>query len=186
MPWLSPLDSPAASPRSGFSSRLTNGASSPGPGPGQGHMPLAVTFIPSLIDGACGTLPSPRRSAMERMRGDMSHAVALLPDLLRAAAPRRWGSVSRIEMLEMAQHACLAMLEMCVLACAVPLWACLPGVLFAAWVACCVSVMVGMVWMLNGRGPGRQMVRSTAAGDWMMGQEMEDERWFFIGGMGMR
>ncbi|KAL1846855.1 hypothetical protein Daus18300_014140 [Diaporthe australafricana] len=183
MPWLSPLDSPTVSPRSGgFSSRLTNGVNSPGH---QGQMPLAVTFIPSLIDGACGTLPNPRRSAMERMRGDMSHAVALLPDMLRAAAPRRWGSVSRIEMLEMAQHTCLAMLEMGVLACAVPLWACLPGVLFAAWVGCCMSVIMGMVWMLNGRGSGRQMVRSTAAGDWMMGQEMEDERWFFVGGMGM-
>ncbi|KAI3395181.1 hypothetical protein diail_1675 [Diaporthe ilicicola] len=179
MPWLSPLDSPTGSPRSGFSSRLTNGVHSSA----QGQMPLAVTFIPSLIDGACGTLPNPRRSAMERMRGDLSHAIALLPDMLRAAAPRRWSS--RREIIEMAQHACLAMIEMCVLTCAVPLWACLPGVLFAAWLGCCISVIMGMVWMLNGRRSGRQMVRSTAAVDWMMGQEMEDEQWFFIGGMGM-
>lgn len=182
MPWLSPLDSPAVSPRSGYHSKLTNGINSSMPG----QMPLAVTFIPSLIDGACGTLPNPRRSAMERMRGDMSQALTLLPDMLRAAMPRRWSSVSRMEMMEMAQHACLAMLEMCFLACVVPLWACLPGLMFAAWMGCCMSIIMCMVWMLNGRGSAGRVVRSTAAGDWMMGQDMEDERWFFVGGVGMR
>lgn len=182
MPWLSPLDSPAVSPRSGYSSKLTNGMNTLG----SGHMPLGVTFIPSLIDGACGTLPNPQRSFMERMRGDMSHALALLPDMLRAAMPRRLGSVSRMEMMEMAQHTCLAMLEMCFLACVVPLWACLPGLMFAIWMGCCMSTIMGMVWMLNGGGSARQMIRSTVAGDWMMGQEMEDERWYFVGGMGMR
>lgn len=181
MPWISPLDSPNASPRSGYS-KLTNGVHNLGPG----QMPLAVTFVPSLIDGACGTLPNPRRSTIERMRSDMSHAFALLPDMVRAAAPRRWSSMSRMEMVEMAQHLCLAMVEMCVLTWTVPLWACLPGVLFAAWVGCCMSVIMGMVWMLNGRRSGRHMIRSTVAGDWMMGQDMEDERWFFVGGMGMR
>lgn len=182
MPWLSPLDSPAVSPRSGYSSKLTNGMNTSMPG----QMPLAVTFIPSLIDGACGTLPNPQRSAMERMRGDMSQAIALLPDMLRAAMPRRWASVSRTEMMEMAQQTCLAMLEMCFLVCVIPLWACLPGLMFAAWMCCCMSVIMCMVWMLNGRGSAGRMVRSTAAGDWMMGQDMEDERWFFVGGMGMR
>ncbi|KAG6361252.1 hypothetical protein INS49_009476 [Diaporthe citri] len=181
MPWLSPLDSPAVSPRSGYHSKLTNGMNNTM----AGQMPLAVTFIPSLIDGACGTLPNPRRSAMERMRGDMSHALTLLPDMLRAAMPRRWASASRMEMMEMVQHACLAMLEMCFLACVVPLWACLPGLMFAAWMGCCMSMIMCMVWMLNGRGSAGQMVRSTAAGDWMMGQDMEDERWFFVGGVGV-
>lgn len=182
MPWLSPLDSPAVSPRGGYSSKLTNGMSTSSPG----QMPLGVTFIPSLIDGACGTLPSPQRSAMERMRGDMSRALALLPDMIRASMPRRWISISRMEMMEMAQHACLAMLETCFLACIVPLWACLPGLVLAIWMGCCMSVIMGMAWMLNGRRSAGQMIRSTAAGDWMMGQDMEDERWFFVGGMGMR
>ncbi|KAH8763045.1 hypothetical protein F5883DRAFT_676654 [Diaporthe sp. PMI_573] len=122
---------------------------------------------------------------MERMRGDMSHALALLPDMLRAAMPRRWGSVSRMEIMEMTQHVCLATLEMCFLACVVPLWACVPGLMFAAWMGCCMSVIMGMVWVLNGRGSSGQVIRSTAAGDWMMGQDMEDERWVFVGGMGM-
>ncbi|KAK2599743.1 hypothetical protein N8I77_011473 [Diaporthe amygdali] len=77
------------------------------------------------------------------------------------------------------------MVEMCVLTWTVPLWACLTGVLFAAWMGCCMFVIMGMVWMLNGRRSGGHMIRSTVAGDWMMGQDMEDERWFFVGGMGM-
>ncbi|POS77369.1 hypothetical protein DHEL01_v204248 [Diaporthe helianthi] len=181
MPWLSPLDSPTVSPRSGYSSKLTNGVGISSPG----QMSFGVTFIPSLIDGACGTLPNPPRPVLERMRGDVSHALALLPDMLRAAMPHCWGSVSRMEMMEMAQHICLGMLEVCFLACAVPLWACLPGLMFAGWMGCCMSMIMGMVWILNGRGSARQMIRSTVAGDWMMGQEMEDERWYFIGGMGM-
>jgi hypothetical protein len=79
---------------------------------------------------------------------------------------------------------------------AVPLWAVLPGVVFVGWAVGCAVVVWGGCWVLNWDGRERMVVCNDAAGyggpegaGWMPvgpGQEGEDEKWLFLGGMGMR
>lgn len=71
---------------------------------------------------------------------------------------------------------------------AVPLWLALPGALFAVWLGGCGALVMAMSWSLNGRGARREIIQtpSPAADGWMMGQENDDEQWFFVGGLGMR
>ncbi|AEO64442.1 uncharacterized protein THITE_2110588 [Thermothielavioides terrestris NRRL 8126] len=83
----------------------------------------------------------------------------------------------------MALYVALAGLELGVILAAVPLWCVLPGAVFALWAAACAAVVAAMCWMLNGK---EQMYRCDAGSEgWMMGQEVEDEKWMFLGGMGM-
>jgi hypothetical protein len=82
----------------------------------------------------------------------------------------------------------LACVELCVLAAAVPLVAVLPGVVFTVWMAGCAAYVAGVCWVLNGgkRGQRGAMYQCEAESkEWMaMGQEGEDEKWLFVGGMG--
>lgn len=103
---------------------------------------------------------------------------------------------------ETALYLLLACFEVEVLLAAVPLWVVLPGVGFAVWVGGCAGVVAAGCKVLNA-GRGEQWVYGCDAvdsggggggvgadGGWMMGQEMEaeaeDEKWLFLGGMGMR
>lgn len=202
MPWLSPSASPDGSPRSRSAPALGNsGAMRPpskhnaAPPPSTLMITTAsrtsratavpsVTYIPQLIDGACGTMPHSQRSVLQRLSNDLSSAARLLPALVQAAV------VARVNVFEMAQHVGLALLEVCILLSAVPLWLCCPGVLFAAWLGFCSALVTGASWLLNGgRGATRgTIVRSPppAADGWMAGPDVDHERWFYVGGMGMR
>ncbi|ROW08484.1 hypothetical protein VMCG_03235 [Cytospora schulzeri] len=173
MPWLSPLHSPTDSPH--------NGETSSAPGP----IAPSVTYIPPLIDGACGTIANPQRLVIDQLRNDISTIIRLLPSLVRGAAAGQWRSLSRMDIAKMIQHAGLALFDIYILAWSVPLWLCLPGVLFAAWFGCCMAVVMGMSRIMNGRGAKESTVRSSSPAEgWMMGPDADDERWFFIAGMG--
>lgn len=92
-------------------------------------------------------------------------------------------------MVEVVQHAGLALMEMYMLLAMVPLGVMFPGALFMVWMGCCGALVMGMSWSLNGGGARGQVLRAAcpaAADGWMMGQEIEDERWIFVGGMGTR
>lgn len=81
-------------------------------------------------------------------------------------------------------HIVLACLEMGIMLIAVPLWFMLPGAVFVAWACVCAAMVMGMCWMVNGK---EQVYQCNAGSEgWMMGQEAEDEKWMFVGGMGMR
>ncbi|KAK3381945.1 hypothetical protein B0H63DRAFT_495379 [Podospora didyma] len=83
----------------------------------------------------------------------------------------------------MMMHAVLMCMEMCMMVAAVPLCLMLPGAMFAMWMCACAVVVMAMCWMLNG---SEQMHQCTAGSEgWMMGPESEDEKWMFMGGMGM-
>lgn len=185
MPFLSPSGSPSTSPKNRSISKF-KGPTSPISEHQQEHRYVGspnITYIPPLIDGACGTRPNSRRSVTQQLREDVSQAISLLPSLIHGAF------TSRMDISEMIQHICLALLELYMLISAIPLWLTLPGALFAAWVGCCSALVMGMSWSLNGRGIRGKVIRSpspTAADGWMMGQEVDDEQWFFIGGIGMR
>lgn len=181
MPFIaSPSRSPTGSPRSKALSKL-NG--SPSSSSRQRQVPSpSITYIPPLIDGACGTTPNYQRSIAQQLQNDVSHAARLLPSLLHCAV------TTRMDAVEVIQHAALALLETWMLVSAIPLSLALPGALFAAWIGCCSALILGMSWSLNGRGARRDIIRSPspAADGWMMGQEIDDERWFFVAGLGTR
>jgi hypothetical protein len=113
-----------------------------------------------------------------------------MAQLLRAAPTLCWailarrGGASWADSAAMVLYVALAGLELGVILAAVPLWCVLPGAVFALWAAACAAVVAAMCWMLNGK---EQMYRCDAGSEgWMMGQEVEDEKWMFLGGMGMR
>lgn len=186
MPFLSPSGSPSTSPKNRATSKFKGPAPSTSDHQQQEPRYIGspnITFIPPLIDGACGTTPNSRRSLIWQLRNDVSQLFGLLPALVHGAI------VSRVDTPEMIQQFGLALLEIYMIISAIPLWVTLPGALFAAWVGCCGALVMGMSWSLNGRGIRGEIIRSpspAAADGWMMGQEVDDEQWFFIGGIGMR
>lgn len=186
MPFLSPSGSPSTSPKNRAISKF-KGPTLPTSDHQQQQQQYIgspnITFIPPLIDGACGTTPNSRRSAIRQLQNDVSRVLSLLPALVHGAI------VSRTDGSEMIQHIGLGLLEIYMIISAIPLWVSLPGALFAAWVGCCGALVVGMSWSLNGRGIRGEVIRTpspAAADGWMMGQEVDDEQWFFIGGIGTR
>ncbi|KAK3375906.1 hypothetical protein B0T24DRAFT_525744 [Lasiosphaeria ovina] len=77
----------------------------------------------------------------------------------------------------------LAGVEMCMLLAAVPLALALPGAVFALWAAACAAYVAAVCWLLNARDHTHHC--SAGSKGWMMGQETEDEKWLFLGGMGV-
>lgn len=184
MPFITtPSQSPDGSPRSNTVWKLNGAHASPASTSDQRHMlSPSITYIPPLIDGACGTTPSSQRSIAQQLQNDVSQAARLLPSFVHGAL------TARMDIVEVVQHVGLALLETCMLVSAIPLCLCLPGALYATWLGCCSALVLGMSWSLNGRGARGDIVRSPspAADGWMMGQEIDDERWFFVGGLGTR
>lgn len=181
MPFLvSPSRSPDGSPRSKALSKLTGTAASTS-GQKQQAAP-SITYIPPLIDGACGTTLNSQRSITQQLQNDVSYSTRLLPALIHG------GITAKMNLVEMIQHIGLALLETYMLVSVIPLWLVLPGALFAAWLGCCSALIMGMSWSLNAHGTRGETIRSPspAADGWMMGQETDDERWFYVGGMGAR
>ena len=145
--------------------------------------PSPVTYIPPLRDGACGTTPRSQQPLWSVMRQEAAQMVRMIPTLCWAMFVNR-RPTSWAETVEMMFHIALACLEMGIVLTAVPLWFMLPGVLFAAWSCVCAAAVMAVCWTINGKG---QMYQCNAGSEgWMMGQEAEDEKWLFLGGMGMR
>ncbi len=170
MPWLSRSPSPKSSPRRSFTT-----ATSP-----------SVTYIPPLVDGACGTVPQAQKGRASSLWTDVQFLVSMLPELCRRGWQNRaatWRMVSWREVGEFLTQLALSAAEMSMLASVVPLWLCLPGVLFFSWVMGCAAMIMGASWLLEGSGP--RIIRCAVGLDsWMMGQDVEDEKWIFLGGLG--
>ncbi|KAK1754246.1 hypothetical protein QBC47DRAFT_429907 [Echria macrotheca] len=170
--------SPMVSPRLGtqptMASKQTSQSSSSSQAP--------MTYIPPLCDGACGTLPRAQQPLGAVLRQELAQAAQALPKLGWAMFTRPGGRSWR-DMVDMAMHTLLACAEMCMLVVAVPLWMMLPGAMFAAWMGFCAIVVASMCRMLNGRGQLHQCAAGSEG--WMMGQDGDDEKWLFVGGMGM-
>jgi hypothetical protein len=113
----------------------------------------------------------------------MAHMLHMMPTLCWAMLVQR-RPASWADAAGRLLHVVLACLEMGIMLTAVPLWFLLPGPVFAAWACACAGMVMAVCWMLNGR---EQMYQCNAGSEgWMMGQEAEDEKWMFLGGMGMR
>lgn len=117
------------------------------------------------------------------MRQEIAQMMQMMPTICWAMLTQR-KHMSWADMGDMMIQTVLACMEMCMMAAAVPFWLMLPGVMFAMWMGLCAAMVVSMCWMLNGK---EQMHRCSAGSEgWMMGQEGEDEKWMFLGGMGTR
>lgn len=198
MPWLSPPStSPEGSPRNRYTAPFdhrTNdddgAAPSPPPPPraaalgGRATAP-SITYIPQLIDGAYGTMPHAQRAVQQRLASDLSSAARLLPALVHAAV------AARVDLAELAPHVALVLLETSMLVSAVPLWLCLPGAVFVAWLALCGALVGAASRSLNGgrdAAPGRLLrcAPAAAADGGRVELDAEEEQWFYVGGMGLR
>lgn len=182
-PSPSPSASPAPSPRTKALWKLNGISPTTVPHSRPTSSSPSVTYIPPLIDGACGTTPNTRRPFAQQLQHEISQAARLLPTLIVGAA------VARASIFEAAQHVALALLECCILALTIPLWLVLPGVFFAIWLGCCSALILAVSSSLNGGRRARGQIIQTpspSADGWMMGQENDDEQWFFVGGLGIR
>ncbi|KAL1881461.1 hypothetical protein VTK73DRAFT_3523 [Phialemonium thermophilum] len=171
MPWLSRSPSPPVSPR--LSSYSTTAAQPP------------LTYVPPLIDGACGTVLRAQQPFWALLREDTSVMMRMMPRLCKAlwaGFVSNQGTLSGMERVNLMVHIALACMEMYMLAATVPLWFTLPGVLFALWVAACSAVVLTASWMLNTKYPVAQCTAGSEG--WMMGQDSEDEKWIVVEGMG--
>lgn len=173
MPWLSSgLSSPSLSPRAAS--------------PAKAERP-SVVYIPPLIDGACGTTPRAQQPPLSLLREDASALMHMVPQLCGALWTEfvaNGGTMSWADRMDILSHVALVVIEVYVLVAVLPFWAILPGLIFAAWLCGCVSLVLSLSWMLHGK---HQVVRCTAGSEGrMMGQEAEDERWIVVEGMGIR
>ncbi|WYZ42324.1 hypothetical protein EsH8_VI_000023 [Colletotrichum jinshuiense] len=178
MPWLSrsptyqsPISSPRTSPRS----------STCGPlkicGP-------SVTYIPPLIDGACGTVPLAQKPTLQLLHEDLQEMWRMMPGLmasLRTHVANHRQHLSKSHLKDIIVQLSLAIVEVGVMTLAIPLFMVLPGFFFAMWLGVSMSLVLGLSWLMNGN---EIMVNCDEFGNRTIEVEDDDERWIFIGGMG--
>ncbi|KAK4175094.1 hypothetical protein QBC36DRAFT_302279 [Triangularia setosa] len=144
-------------------------------------MATPVTYIPPLCDSACGTTPRSQQPMWSMMWQEMMQMMRMMPSMCWAMLIQRkhmsWADVGDIMI-----HTMLTCMEMCMMVMAIPLWMMMPGAMFAMWMCICTLVVMGMCWMLNDKEQMHMYAMESEG--WMMGQEMDNEKWMFMGGMG--
>lgn len=149
--------------------------------------PSPLAYIPPLIDGACGTVLRAEQPALSLLRDDTRVLTRMMPALFKSL----WAellchgrSMSWADMGDVLIHTGLTIMELCMLVALIPLCLTMPGVVSALWCCACAIMITGCTRILNGKS---RVVRCTAGSDgWMMGQEAEDEKWIYVGGMELR
>ncbi|KAL8329643.1 hypothetical protein RB597_005087 [Gaeumannomyces tritici] len=233
MPWITTSSSPSPEQQPLHSPRGHHPASSPSP---------PVTYIPPLIDGACGTVPHAQRPPARALEADARALLWLLPDLALTAwdavvnggdgypqalsaraAPvppatslsgsggklgglaaraatmaamavgSRWPAAAQVPWryaADVGLQLAVGVVELYIIMLALPIWLFLPGFVFSVWSLCSAAAVWCLCRLLNSSGPVVRHPGPAAdgggGGSWMMGPDGEDERWFFVGGMGVR
>lgn len=138
-----------------------------------------VTYVPPLIDGACGTLSAEQRPVLALLTEDLKEIWAVV---LQVAAGLRQNWHGNCDLLirvrDLVLQFSLSVVELAILACVVPLWMMLPGVVFLAWLCLSMSLVFGVSSFLNGT---EVVVNYDGSGGWTMEPEIEEERWVFVG-----
>ena len=178
MPWLSRTPTPVGSPVAPAWSSPTK-TNTPN-----------VTYIPPLIDGACGTLSRSQRSMLTQLRSDLKTTWQILPSVTQATwqnTTSQWRASSWIDRIDTIFELVLSVAEVLFVLLAVPLWLCLPGILFCGWAASYASCLVGFAWMWQRSLRATKTIKcAEGSKSWMMGHEAEDERWIYVSGLGQR
>lgn len=144
-----------------------------------------MAYIPPLCDGACGTVPRSQQPMWAMMRQEMMCMMRMMPNMCWAMLTQR-NHMSWADMGDTTMHMLLTCMEMCMMVMAVPVWMMLPGAMFAMWIGCCAMMVMAMCWMMNGKEQMHMCNMDSSSEGWMTGQDMENEKWIFMGGMGMR
>jgi len=146
-----------------------------------------MAYIPPLIDGACGTVLRAEQPTMSLLRDDARVVTNMLPAMLTSlwtelmchARSMSWADVGDVLV-----HLGLTLMELHLLVAVVPVFLVMPGAVSALWLGACAMVIMGLAQVLNGKN---RVIRCSAGSDgWMMGQEAEDEKWIYVGGMELR
>uniref|UniRef100_L2GA32 Uncharacterized protein n=1 Tax=Colletotrichum fructicola (strain Nara gc5) TaxID=1213859 RepID=L2GA32_COLFN len=190
MPWLSrspSYNSPASSPRLSNSARSSPRTSPRSSlcGPIKNYGP-SVTYIPPLIDGACGTVPLAQKQPFALLQDDLREMWKMLPGLmtsLRTHVANHRAHLSRSHLKDIIVQLSLAIVEVGMITLAVPMFMILPGILFAAWLALSMSLVLALSWLMNG---SNIIVNCDEFGNSTSEAEEDEEKWIFIGGMGTR
>lgn len=147
--------------------------------------PLA--YIPPLIDGACGTVLRAEQPTMSLLRDDARVMLSMMPTIITSLWTELMchvRSMSWADMGDILVHAVLTILELYMMIAIVPLCLIMPGAVSALWLCACTMAIIGFARLLNGKS---RVIRCMAGSDgWMMGQEAEDEKWIYVGGMELR
>jgi hypothetical protein len=144
-----------------------------------------VDFIPSQIDGLCGTMPTHHRQEASRILwGDirvMAQNVGCLPAMLRATCSTkvlRSLFKNPVDARDALLQFCLATMQMWMLLVALPAFISLPGLLFAGFVNSFWLLTLALIWPLS--GPRILMTEQEKA---PMTEDFSDERWIYVNGM---
>ncbi|OIW24656.1 hypothetical protein CONLIGDRAFT_636786 [Coniochaeta ligniaria NRRL 30616] len=144
--------------------------------------PLA--YIPPLIDGACGTVLRAEQPTMSLLRDDARVMMGMMTTMFTALWTELMCHARRMSWADMGDvliHVGLAVMELHMVVAAVPLFLIMPGAVSALWCTACAMMIMGFARILNGKS---RVIRCMAGSDgWMMGQEAEDEKWIYVGGM---
>ncbi|KAK4449619.1 hypothetical protein QBC34DRAFT_298735 [Podospora aff. communis PSN243] len=135
-----------------------------------------MTYIPPLCDGACGTLPRSQQHFGGLLRAELMDCVRMMPAMCWSVM-RQMRGMGVGDMRDMVLHVLLGCMEVGMMVAALPVMMMMPGVVAMMWMACCAVVVMGMCTVVN----GREMVCVCSEG----GEGVEDEKWMFVGGMGM-
>jgi hypothetical protein len=146
-----------------------------------------MTYIPPLIDGACGTVLRAEQPTAMLFWEDAKAMVRAGPAFSRSL----WNQVlcsgnnmSWADMTDVCVHVTLTLLELTMMVNFIPVFLFLPGFFFVVWLGFCLMLIAGLSRIVNGKN---RVIRCAAGSDgWMMGQESEDERWIYVGGMDLR
>ncbi|KAL2757229.1 hypothetical protein ACRALDRAFT_1067873 [Sodiomyces alcalophilus JCM 7366] len=140
-----------------------------------------VTYIPSLIDGACGTLPAEQRPALSLLSEDLKEIWAIIPQITTGLR-RNWRSNYDlvIRLRDFVLQFWLSVVEVAILALVVPLWMMLPGVVFLVWFCFSISFVLAVSSFLNGT---EVVVNCDGSGSRTMEPDIEEQRWVFVGGI---
>lgn len=190
MPWLSrspsyqsPINSPRISNSNRSSPRTSPRSSLCGPIKNYGP---SVTYIPPLIDGACGTVPLAQKPTLQLLHDDLREMWQMMPGLmasLRTHVANHRAHLSKSHLKDIIVQLSLAIVEVGMITLAIPLFIVLPGILFAAWLAFSMSMVLGLSWLMNGNDI---IVNCDEFGNSTPEAEEDEEKWIFIGGMGTR
>ncbi|KAI3559102.1 hypothetical protein CABS03_07421 [Colletotrichum abscissum] len=178
MPWLSrspSYQSPTGSPRTSPRNSTCGPNKTCGP---------SVTYIPPLIDGACGTVPLAQKPTLPLLHEDLREMWQMMPGLmasLRTHVANHRQHLSKSHLKDIVIQLSLAIVEVGIVTLAVPLFIILPGILFGAWLGISMSMVLGLSWLMNGN---EVMTNCDEFGNSTTDIDDDEERWIFIGGMG--
>ena len=144
----------------------------------------SVMFIPSMMDGSCGTSPTMQKmSSMQMIMMDMkvmAQNMICIPEMIRSLMntdTMQKMCSSWMNIRDMGLQIMLYIIEMCMMVMIIPCFLAMPGMAFLCICCVCVCTIMILCWPMN----GDQVVRCMADGMPSENQDkFTDERWVYI------